>query len=58
MGVTPSRVCAECASPIKRDDAPTLNGREYCSSDCLLDAWEREQTKEWIQEFGANVETE
>lgn len=41
---TPSRKCPECKGWI-RGKGVVLNGREYCSSDCAIDEYERRGRK-------------
>jgi hypothetical protein len=36
----PSRTCYGCDAPIVKLKTPTYKGREYCSSDCAIDAYE------------------
>ena len=40
--VKPSRVCPECKKPIEGKTV-VMDHREYCSSDCLLKAYDRKK---------------
>ena len=38
MTILPSRTCALCHEPITVCEAPTYDGKDYCSADCAIDA--------------------
>lgn len=57
-----SEACPECGEPIRKLHPPRYADQAYCCSDCLLDAWERDDVRRWIEqqkttdtEFGTNV---
>ena len=41
--IRPSRVCPQCDDYIRKDRAPVYNEREYCCSDCAIDAYEDDE---------------
>lgn len=52
--------CPECAKEIHIrtlvEGAPTFNGREYCSTDCAIDAYQRARAIEEIEKLEALYE--
>ena len=59
MDTKPSRRCYICETPILKKDVPTYDGHEFCSADCLLDAYvidKGELPLGELPEFGDGVE--
>jgi len=51
-----NKCCPSCLEQIKRlRDVPVYEGLRYCSSDCVLDAWEKSTRGEATRKAAADL---